>query len=126
MLTFTGNGMDFSFMSMMDVYSLFGNAVDNAVEAVCGLDDPAQKTIDIKTERVGGMVTVTVTNYFVGILRLRDGLPITSKRVETGYHGLGIKSMRMIAQKYHGDLQFQADGGLFTLIVYLFNETGTL
>ena len=113
-------------MSMMDVYSLFGNAVDNAVEAVCGLDDPAQKTIDIKTERVGGMVTVTVTNYFVGILRLRDGLPITSKRVETGYHGLGIKSMRMIAQKYHGDLQFQADGGLFTLIVYLFNETGTL
>lgn len=63
-LTYTGNGADFSFMSTMDVYSLFGNAVDNAIEAVRKVEDPEKKIVDIVTERTGAMITVVVTNYF--------------------------------------------------------------
>ena len=125
MLTYTGNGSDFSFMSTMDVYSLFGNAVDNAIEAVRKLDNPAQKTVDIKTGRIGSMITITVTNYFAGSIRLKDGLPATTKQAEAGFHGFGMKSMQMIAEKYHGSLQTDVENDLFTLVIYLFDEASS-
>lgn len=118
-LTYTGNGADFSFMNVMDVYSLFGNAVSNAVEAVQKLSDPEKKVIDILSERRGEMINVTVTNFFSGTLQIEDGVPVTSKAEEQGFHGFGVRSMQLIAEKYGGHLQVKTDGDLFILSVYL-------
>ena len=121
-LTFMGNGADLSFMQVMDAYSLFGNAISNAVEAVEKLADPEKKIIDIVSERRGDMVSIHISNYFDGKLRLEDGMPVTSKTWEEGFHGFGMKSMKLIAEKYGGSLSASADGDLFTLDVYLMNS----
>ena len=121
-LTFMGNGADLSFMQVMDVYSLFGNAISNAVEAVEKLADPEKKIIDIVSERRGDMVSIHISNYFDGKLLLEDGMPVTSKTWEEGFHGFGMKSMKLIAEKYGGSLSASADGDLFTLDVYLMNS----
>lgn len=118
-LTYTGNGADFSFMNVMDVYSLFGNAVSNAVEAVQQLADPEKKIIDIRSERRGSMINITVMNFFAGVLKIEDGIPQTSKTDEKGFHGYGMKSMQLIAQKYGGSLNASANADLFTLNIYL-------
>lgn len=118
-LTYTGNGADFSFMNTMDVYSLFGNAISNAVEAVQKLDDPEKRVIDILSERKGSFLNVTVTNFFAGELKLEDGMPATSKTDEEGFHGYGMKSMRLITEKYGGSLHVSTEGDLFMLHVYL-------
>ncbi len=118
-LTYTGNGADFSFMNVMDVYSLFGNAVSNAVEAVQRVEDPEKRIIDILSERKGDMINITVTNFFAGALVLDGGLPVTTKAEERGFHGYGMKSMQLIAQKYGGSLHCSSDGDLFKLHVYL-------
>ena len=119
-LTYTGNGADFSFMTTLDVYSLFGNAVDNALEAVRRLSDPEKKIVDIVTQRMGQLITVVVTNYFEGPLRMEDGLPQTSKKEEEGFHGFGMKSMERLAQKYGGALHIRQEGDLFVLTIQLF------
>lgn len=121
-LTYTGNGADFGFMQAMDIYSLFGNAVSNAVEAVEKLADPEKRVIDISSERVGDMVNVRVCNYFDGGLLMKDGIPQTSKVEEEGFHGFGMKSMAMIAEKYGGGLSVSTDADLFTLSIYLLQE----
>ena len=121
-LTFMGNGADLSFMQVMDVYSLFGNAISNAVEAVEKLADPEKKIIDIVSERRGDMVSIHISNYFDGKLLLEDGMPVTSKTWEEGFHGFGMKSMKLIAEKYGGSLSASTDGDLFTLDVYLMNS----
>ena len=118
-LTYTGNGADLGFMKSMDVYSLFGNAVSNAVEAVEKLDDPEKKIIDIVSECRGELVSIHISNYFSGELKMEDGLPLTGKTEEEGFHGFGMKSMKLIAEKYGGSLSVSADGDLFTLDVYL-------
>ena len=97
-LTYTGNGADFSFMSTMDVYSLFGNAVDNAIEAVRKVEDPEKKIVDIVTERTGAMITVVVTNYFSDQLQFFDGMPATTKK-ESG-HGMGLANVQDVLRKY--------------------------
>ena len=122
LLTYAGNGSDFSFMSTMDVYSLFGNAVDNAIEAVRKIDDPEKRIIDIVTEKHGELVTVIVTNYYAGELKVVDGMPVTTKREDEGFHGFGMKSMSLLAQKYHGGLNVRLEEHLFILTISLFAE----
>ena len=118
-LTYMGNGADLGFMQVMDVYSLFGNAISNAVEAVEKLQDPEKKIIDIVSECRGDLVSIHISNFFDGELRMEDGMPLTSKTEEEGFHGYGMKSMKLIAEKYGGSLSASADGDLFTLDVYL-------
>lgn len=118
-LTYMGNGADLGFMQVMDVYSLFGNAISNAVEAVEKLEDPEKKIIDIVSECRGDLISIHISNYFDGELQMEDGLPRTGKKEEEGFHGYGMKSMKLIAEKYGGSLSVSADGDLFTLDVYL-------
>ncbi len=122
LLTFTGNGKELSFMNVTDVYSLFGNAISNAVEAVLHVEDPEKRLVDIVLERCGSMVNISVSNYFCGLVRMVDGLPETTKEKEEGYHGFGMKSMRLLAEKYGGGLSVEVQGDLFSLDVYLFSE----
>lgn len=117
-LTCTGDGGILSFMKTMDIYSLFGNAVDNAIEAVDPLKDE-KKLIDISIEQRGNLVFLSFSNYFDGVLELQDGLPQTTKTEEVGYHGYGMKSMRLIAAKYDGELSVTTRGELFHLNIYL-------
>ena len=121
-LTYTGQGTDFSFMNTADVYSLFGNAISNAVEAVQKLEDPEKKVIDILSERRGELISIHVSNFFNGELRISDGLPVTSKKEEEGFHGYGMKSMKLIAEKYGGSLSTSVEGELFHLNVYLMEQ----
>lgn len=120
-LTYMGDGAALSFMSVVDVYALFGNAVSNAVEAVERLDDPEKKLITINTEAVGSMISVTIANYYADDLVFEDGIPHTTKRDEEGFHGFGLKSMRLICEKYGGNLSCTAQEEVFTLSLYLMN-----
>lgn len=121
-ITYMGNGSDFSFMSTMDVYSLFGNAVDNAIEAVRKVADPEKKVVDIVTEKCGNMITIIITNYCEGEIAFTDGVPTTTKTAEEGFHGFGMKSMRLLAEKYHGSLNVRLEDNLFILMVSVFDE----
>lgn len=122
LLTYTGNGTDLGFMNIMDVYSLFGNAMSNAVEAVQKVPDPEKRIIHIVSERLGDVINIQITNYYTGQIQFEDGLPQTRKREEPGYHGFGMKSMRLIAEKYGGEITTKADGEIFTLSIYLLHK----
>ena len=118
-LSYTGNGGDLSFMSVADVYSLFGNAIDNAVEAVRKVSDREKWIIDIVEEHIGDMVSVNISNFFSGDISLSDGIPVTTKSEDEGFHGFGMKSMALIAEKYGGRIKATVEGDLFNLNIYL-------
>ena len=122
LLSYTGNGTDLSFMNVMDVYSLFGNAVANAIEAVQKVSDPEKRIIHIVSERLGDIINIQITNYFSGEILFVDGLPKTHKQEEPGYHGFGMKSMRLIAEKYGGKIAVKTDGEVFSVSIYLLHK----
>ncbi len=108
------DGRLLAFMKEAEIYSLFGNAIDNAIAAVLPLDKD-KRSIGVNVGRVKDFVTVNVHNYFEGELRFgADGLPRTSKDDEVN-HGYGLKSIRYIANKYDGNLSVEASGNLFNL-----------
>ncbi len=119
-LTFLGDGKILSFMNAMDIYSLLGNAIDNSIEALKHVEEVEKRIISINLENKGDITNLTIRNYFDGELQLdEDGLPFTSKQYEKGYHGYGMKSMRLIARKYSGNLSIRISGNIFVVNIYL-------
>lgn len=101
-------------LSPSEVYSFFGNALDNAIEAVRELPDPSQRSVSLTVRRVGSLAIVHIENYFTGEARLSDGMPRTSK-VDTQRHGFGTRSMREIVERHDGTLTFGQRECTFTV-----------
>lgn len=118
-LTTLVHGPDLDFMEELDLYTLFGNALDNAVEAVGQLPQGRQKFISLTASREGNMVSVHMENPFAGKLDFVDGLPRSGR--DPRYHGFGMRSMERIVQKYGGTLSAGQKDGVFCLDLLLFD-----
>lgn len=122
-ISFMGNGENLTFMDQMEIYSMFGNLLDNALTAAEKLVQPGQKVIGVVIERKGNLVLINVTNYLGDkIMTFSNGLPVSTKEEEPGYHGYGLRSVRSIAKKYDGDLMISTMEGIFNVNVYLMHE----
>lgn len=106
------------FMKPGDVYSLFGNAIDNAIEAVDTISDPERRYISMKVRRSKGMLAIHIENPVDGTPQFVNGLPQTTKD-DARYHGFGMLSIRMIVEKYEGFLSVSATDGLFSVTALL-------
>lgn len=108
------DGEKLGFMTDADLYALFGNIIDNAVEAVAGLDE-GKRTISLSVKEVNRFLTVNIHNYYENkILLTADKLPETTKRDKT-YHGFGMKSVKMLCDKYGGEMSIRTDNNVFNL-----------
>ena len=111
------DGTLFDFMSEMEIYSLFGNALDNALESCSKVSDPEKRVISLKAARRGEMVILHVENSFEEALNMVDGMPQTTKKGSG--HGFGLRSIQSIAEKYDGVVTVQANSDLFKLTVLM-------
>ncbi len=116
--TCVADGSILSFMNPMDISALFGNALDNAIESAEKIQDKQERLIHLTVERQKSFVSIHVENRYIGKIRFRHNLPLTTK-ADTNYHGFGIKSMKSIAEKYGGSIQAEADDGWFKLSVLM-------
>lgn len=116
-LTCMLDGKGLGYISVYDVNSLFGNALDNAIEYLEGVPEE-DRYIAITCRRIENMLQICISNYTKGRVKLdSDGLPVTSK--DRLYHGFGMKSMRQTAEKYGGNLTVITREHEFTLNILL-------
>ena len=122
-ITCMGPGTCLDFLDTMDIYSLFGNLLENAITAAERLPDARKRIISLVIQQKGNLISIDVQNFFQGpVPPLEDGLPQTSKKGEQGYHGYGLRSVRSIARKYRGDLTVRFREDIFMALVYLIRE----
>ena len=115
-LTVIADASRLDFISTGDMCSLFGNMIENAVEAVDRVREREKRLISVNIRPVAGQVFMSVENCFAGEVKAVDGLPVTDKE-NVEYHGYGLKSIRMIAEKYDGVFSYKAENGLFRVSV---------
>lgn len=112
------NGKLLANMDVMDLSSLIGNALDNAIEYVEKLQDEEKRLITLKLTNKGKIVILKVDNYFVEEIDNLDELPRTSKEDKEN-HGYGLKSIQYIAEKYEGNMSVNIKDSWFTLSIVL-------
>lgn len=116
-LTYMVDGKSLSFMKDYEIYSLFGNALDNAIEYLDSIDE-SKRFIRLNIKEVSHNLSIHVENYFEGKLEFEDGLPKTTKE-DKNYHGFGMLSISELVKSYHGDLFVKADGNLFSIDILI-------
>lgn len=109
------DGARLSFIKDYELYSLFDNAVSNAIEAVKNCP-PEKRVISITSEEKNAVICLTFKNYYTGELRFHNGLPLTSKN--TDYHGYGFKSIRSLVNKCDGKMKISTDKDIFILEIF--------
>ena len=116
-LTTVVNGKILEFMDEMEVYSLFGNALSNAIESVGAILDEDMRHIAVTVKQIGHMCSIHIENPYVGELVFDDDLPETTK--DKNWHGFGMKSMDRIVSSYGGVMTVTAEGGIFKLDILI-------
>lgn len=112
------DGAALHFVDEISLFSLFGNAIENAIQYVEKFDDPEKRFISLNVHKKDNMVVIMVENIYEGGGEFQNGLPLTDKQ-NKNYHGFGMKSMQKIAEKYEGELSVTTEDGIFRLTIIL-------
>ncbi len=110
------DGSKLGFIQATDIYSLFGNALDNAIESVSQIENPHRRIISLNVGTRGNCLIIHMENTCDREPEFENGLPVTTK-ADRNYHGFGMQSMRYIAEKYDGALSARWEDGSFVLDV---------
>lgn len=114
-LTCMADCVDINFIGDGELYALFGNILDNAIEAAAQVEEKENRCIDVNIRRAGEFVSIITENYYVSELTFNeDGTPVTLKP-DKDYHGFGLKSVKAIVEKYGGNLSISTNDGIFSL-----------
>ena len=115
--TCMADGEKLNFMDELDVYSFFGNILENALEYEQKVFPEEKRFISLVIKTFNGFLSVQAENYYEeGDRDELKGVFPTSKADKT-QHGFGIKSMKRIAEKYGGVLDIYISNGIFQVSV---------
>ncbi len=117
-LTCTVNDGDFSHISVIDLYTILSNALDNAIECVEKYGEEEKKIISVHISQAGAMNCIMIENYFEGELNFSNGQLVSSKE-DTAYHGFGVRSIQMLVEKYKGSMRISHINHTFALQIML-------
>ena len=101
------------FMDAIDIYTLFGNALDNAIEANRKVEKE-KRCISILIHEKVNLIFIQIENPYTGALQMKHGLPQTSKQ-DKHEHGFGMESIQTMAEKYGGFLKLETGQDIFVL-----------
>ena len=113
----------------VDQVILFGNLLDNALEACREAREQnhgPQPYISVRIRYAMGNLVITMENSYDGHLDGRQGTPDNGLMLQTtkkkaGTHGIGMQNVRQVVEKYHGTLEWSAKDGVFYLEILLYN-----
>ncbi len=100
-------------ISDYDLCTIFGNILDNAIEAVNSGD-----RISVSISKQHDMLYISCENPFDGELKRRGDRILTTKKDFTS-HGFGLMRIRDTAKRCGGDVNITAEDGVFRIEVLI-------
>ena len=108
-----------NFLRDIDLCTIVGNGLDNAIEAAASVPDAERRLVTFKTAWRGNTLLLKIENYYLHEPRQQNGVFITRKSGE-GLHGYGMRNMRDAVERYGGSVSGETiQDKLFRLVVLL-------
>lgn len=101
----------FSGIEDIDLCNLIGNLLDNAIAAAekC---DPESRLTEVKISSVGSRLVIIVKNSIKTSV-LEENSKLISTKQHADEHGFGLKTIKYIAEKYNGKVDFYEEELMF-------------
>ena len=117
-LTCVAEGSLIGFMHVRDICTIFGNALDNAIESLVQRKEEGEKTIHLAISKRKEFVFIRLENPCGSLSEGVQKNLITTKK-DREFHGFGLKSIEYTVQKYRGSMQMEVKNGLFCLHILI-------
>ncbi len=108
------DGTLLSHVHVMDICTIFGNALDNAIEYEIQIPEQEKRMIHLTVSEKQGMIAIVIENYCEDNILKGRAIPTTSK-TDSRYHGYGIKSIKYSIEKYGGFVNITNNNNWFRL-----------
>ena len=116
--TCLADGKLLNFLETLDICSIFGNALDNAIEYVEKNPDPDKRMIKLKIFSQNSFLMICLENYCEEEINLQQGFPDTTKEDKKN-HGYGLKSIRYTIEKYRGTMTLHTENNWFVMRILI-------
>ena len=114
----TADGKLLNFIKSYQIYSLFGNLIDNAIESASKVNNLNLKYIKIRVFQHQDNAIIEIENYTSIIPSMKNGLPQTIKEDKEN-HGFGTKSVKAIVSLYHGYTKMTCENNIFLVKIMI-------
>ncbi len=102
-------------MADSDMYSLFGNALDNAIEYLCKVE-PEKRLLNVRIRcKNVNFLLCDISNWCAMPPELTEEGTIATSKKDGGLHGVGLSNMRRIVDKYGGGMEIKYKDNFFHL-----------
>ncbi|MBR3601304.1 MAG: GHKL domain-containing protein [Lachnospiraceae bacterium] len=109
--TVNATANDFIRFSVLDLCKLLYNGIENALNACKQVENPRERFIHIELYEKNNKLCCEIRNsYAIEPHFNESGIPISTRN----NHGIGVKSMVYVVNKYHGVYKFSAKDNQFT------------
>ena len=99
-----------------DIYTIFSNALDNAIEAAA--KTAGARRISVGTRIRADVIYIKIENPYEGRLP-GAGETLKTTKPDAAAHGYGMRSIKKTAAKYGGSVWFETENGVFRLLIEL-------
>lgn len=103
-----------------ETISLFGNLLDNAIEA-CERMTSAEKWVNVRINRQNHLLYIEIENSIEEPPKEKDHRIISCKS-DKGLHGYGLKNVQQIVDKYDGIYSYQIKENSFLTSISFFDN----
>ena len=111
------DGSHLDFIDATDLFVLFGNILDNCIEAVEKLEEDDRYILcNVISEK--GLIMIHTTNPYAGTINVVRNTPETSKKDKEN-HGYGMLSIQTVVKKYAGEISIQMENQQFHLDIVI-------
>ncbi len=118
-ITCVADGALLSKLHVADICTIFGNALDNAMESVVMIPEPERRLIHVSVSAQKGFIFITVANTLgTTLIEAEDNTLLTTKRDKKN-HGYGLKGIKYVVGKYGGNVSYKAEDGWFRLNILI-------
>lgn len=102
----------------IDLCSLLGNTLDNAIEACRVIPKITDRKMTVKARYQHHFFSYQIENTKTNEIHMKNGVIQTSKPDAEG-HGIGLQNTKNIVEKYHGDMNISYNEKTFCMTVLI-------
>lgn len=107
-------------VEQFDMSILFGNALDNAIEAEMR-EEESKRRIELRITDYAEKTVIRLENYCTTEVRYEETIPVSTKEDRSQIHGIGYKNMLQVVDKYDGTMisGYYGDTHVFVLKIMI-------
>ena len=103
---------EMGFMEAVPICSIFGNALDNAIEYERGIEDAEKRLIKVNVFSENQFLMISISNYCEEKILKSAEDPVSTKN-NPEMHGYGIRGIRLAVEEYNGHMSIKQENNWF-------------